>query len=675
MILKKIHVKNFRSIRDISVDVQNQLAIVGGNGSGKSSILRALERFFGQSTTIELDDFFGRKTDEPIEIGLTFTDFTDSERENFASRISNNEMSVVRVFEAGAGRSNGRYYGATLQHAPFVPIRSAENATAARAIYNQVRGSADIYATLPAVTRADQIPPALEAWEAAHEQHCVMLRDDGQFFGFTNVARGALNKSTSFVFIPAVRDASADALDSRGAVIARLMELVVRSAIQQRKDVQLFQQKVTKEYQELTDPEKLQELSGLSDELSETLQMFYRETAVNLQWRPPEAFSIPLPTADVFLDDDGFEGPVDRKGHGLQRAFILTLLQHLAKATSIDSARQADQQTDEIPAEEVAVEEAVEADEAVEELMPGLILAIEEPELYQHPTKQRHFAQVLSKLSNGELPGVARRTQILFATHSSLFVSTDRFDEIALARREKLAEFEHKSCRLTHSKLESIAQRLEHAYARPAGTFTADGLKVRLHIINSEIAEGFFADLVVLVEGVSDRAAILATADMMGVDFGSLGIAVLSADGKSKLDRPAAIFTSLEIPTYVIWDCDRQPDEVKGLVHNHALQRLLGSAEGDLFDAATRVNPTFGCFETKLETILKAEIGAELYVAQAEAVKGVYEITRTEDLEKAPFAMCELLKRCEAEGHRSQTLCQMVEAIVSLRQANKVQEA
>src|SRR5690348_10372124 len=100
MRLKRIAVKNFRSIRSITVDVGHEMAIVGGNGSGKSSLLRAIERFFGQSTTIELDDFFGRQTSDPIEIALTFVDFTEDERGNFSSRIFDNEMTVVRVFEA-----------------------------------------------------------------------------------------------------------------------------------------------------------------------------------------------------------------------------------------------------------------------------------------------------------------------------------------------------------------------------------------------------------------------------------------------------------------------------------------------------------------------------------------------------------------------------------------------
>lgn len=166
------------------------------------------------------------------------------------------------------------------------------------------------------MTRAEQIPTALKEWEDANSNRCELGRDDGQFFGFTNVAKGALQKATSFVFIPAVRDASADALDSRGAVIARLLELVVRNAIQKRSEIQGFQKRVSEEYRDLTDPNKLHELGNLSTELTETLQKFYKESAVSLKWKSSEDFTVPLPSAEVSLNDDGFEGPVDRKGHG-----------------------------------------------------------------------------------------------------------------------------------------------------------------------------------------------------------------------------------------------------------------------------------------------------------------------------------------------------------------------
>src|ERR1039458_4357124 len=106
MILKNAHIKNFRSLRDVSVSFQNQTAILGGNGAGKSTILKALDRFYGPSTTVALDDFFGNDVDAPIEIGLTFTDLNDAEREIFGSRIVSNELNV-RSEERRVGKEGG----------------------------------------------------------------------------------------------------------------------------------------------------------------------------------------------------------------------------------------------------------------------------------------------------------------------------------------------------------------------------------------------------------------------------------------------------------------------------------------------------------------------------------------------------------------------------------------
>src|SRR3979490_2693301 len=107
MILKRVSVKNFRSIRDVTVDVGNQMAIVGGNGAGKSTVLRAIDRFYGQSATVEADDFFGKQLNQQIEIALTFTNFNEVEQETFAARIQDGEMTVVRVFDASGGKNNG----------------------------------------------------------------------------------------------------------------------------------------------------------------------------------------------------------------------------------------------------------------------------------------------------------------------------------------------------------------------------------------------------------------------------------------------------------------------------------------------------------------------------------------------------------------------------------------
>lgn len=683
MRLKRMRVKNFRAIEDLRVDLTTQTAILGGNGCGKSTLLRAMERFFGPQSTMEADDFFGKDLTRTIEIELTFHEFNAYDAGLFSSRIHNAEMTVTRVFEAGGGRGNGRYYGSTLKHVAFDPIRSAEGARAMTAAYNQLRGGPPKYAVLPAIQRADQVEAALEIWEQNNLDECELGRDDGQFFGFTNVAKGALQKATNFVFVPAVRDVSADSVDAKGAVISKLMELVVRSAIQKRQDIRDFQSRISQEFRAITDPAQLPELDELAQGLSETLRMFYNEAGVALEWRPVEDFNIPLPAADVFLDDDGFRGPVDRKGNGLQRAFVVTLLQHLARASS-DAAAQVEE------AARAGDAGGAEADANVQEppqvpaeitaiTMPGLILAIEEPELYQHPTKQRHFARVLSELSSGLIPGVATSTQVIFASHSSLFVSVDRFEQIRIARRTSSTVNGLKTCAVRSASLNEIVGRLQQVHLLPAGTFTAESLRAKLHILGPELAEGFFANLVVLVEGVSDRAAIYASAQATGVDFEALGVAILPVGGKHNLDRPALIFAEFGIPTYVIWDCDssitNEADRAHAATMNRVLQRMSGVAEVGLVDFTSFVGDRFACFDDKLETAMCNEIGSDAFQRHVEAVKLVYGVTKNRDALKTPVIVAEVLRRATAEGLQAQTLNQIVAAVVRLKSNAEMVEA
>ncbi len=45
--------------------------------------------------------------------------------------------------------------------------------------------------------------------------------------------------------------------------------------------------------------------------------------------------------------------------------------------------------------------------------MPNLILGIEEPELYQHPNRQRHLSRILLLLAEGSIRGVAEKTKLI----------------------------------------------------------------------------------------------------------------------------------------------------------------------------------------------------------------------------------------------------------------------
>lgn len=647
MQLTHARVKNFRSLRDVSVSFGAHTALIGGNGAGKSSILKAIDKFYANAKTLDPDDYFGRDTTIPVEIELTFSDLNQQELETFESRVREGRLTVTRIFDGSS--SGGRYFGSVPQNPDFVPIRAQPTAGPKLAAYRTLRNDNPAYAdVLPAAASSTAAEEAMLAWEAAHPAALILQPDDGQFFGFQNAGRGALKRHTSFVFIPAVREAAADAADGKSSAIGQLLELVVRSAILQRHDVVQFKNDMTARYQELVAPENMPELGLLAGRLTTDLKSLYRDAEVDLAWRAVAEFPVPLPIADVSLSDDGFGGPVDRQGHGLQRAFVFTLLQHLAKTTA--------------PAPQVA--EPVEG-ELVEPApppqAPGLILAIEEPELYQHPTKQRHFATVLRGLSNGTLPGVDSPTQIMFGSHSPMFVALDKADEIRLVRRTDCDESEFKQCELRSLDLGVIAEQLAAAWQKNPDTYTAATLMPRLHILGTELAEGFFANGIVLVEGRSDKAMLYASAKLLGRSFEEAGIAVLSAEGKGNLDKPYAIFRALGIPTFVLWDCDQGQKETAA---NLALLRLVRPGE-DLQQAtpATLISGTYAHFEDTLEALLKLELTPERHAACLAGACEPFGLTPNNDNQKVPEVMYQTLLAAQQQGATCPTLENLVKAI------------
>ena len=326
-----------------------------------------------------------------------------------------------------------------------------------------------------------------------------------------------------------------------------------------------------------------------------------------LSWLAPDDLKLDLPKAGVHLEEDGFEAPVDRVGHGLQRAFILSLLQNLATAVATPSQ-----------------DEGAEGGEGSEEQkpqIPNLILGIEEPELYQHPSRQRHFAKTLMKLSQGHIPGAARRTQVVYCTHSPLFVHLESFHQVRRLSKTAHPEAAGGDDRplvsvVQTNDLNEIANRLEAAQdQKPANPFTSDSVRARLHaLITPWTNEGFFADAIVLVEGDDDRAVVLGASAHHGLDLEGHGVAVMPAMGKNNLDRLYLIFSQLRIPLYVIWDGDAKTQS--GDKANRILQRLLGAGDCPDFPA-TQVRDGFTVFEDKLETELMMVVGSDLYDAVA----------------------------------------------------------
>ena len=643
MFLKEVSIRNYRSILESTLPCDSLTALVGPNGSGKSSFLNAIQLFYNPTAKVTREDFYNNDTDHDIEISLTFTRLSPAAQEHFAHYLDGDRLIVTRVFPDPGSVRNPTYHGMRLQNPDFENIRNTTGAMPRRDKYKKLRQT-NGYEDLPAASTAAAVDAALDEWESKNPERCHRMRDDGQFFGFRQVGHSYLSKYTHCIHVPAVREASDDATEQRGSTVTELMDLVVRKALTDRAEVEEFKGRMLAEYKDVMAPKNFKELSTLQTDLSKMLQSYVPDVAVQLQWTELSELSIQTPQAEVKLLEDDYASRVGSAGHGVQRALIMSLLQHLNAVRSSTEP------------------EATSSSENSE--LPNLVLTIEEPELYQHPSRQRHFAEVLIKAATSREPMIGGSTQVIYATHSPLFVGLDRFNHTRVLRKTTEVEGQPKVTTLKTADLDSVASELQAAQPDASIEFTAETLRARLQaIMNPWINEGFFANVVVLVEGETDLAIVTGVARSMDHELDSLGVAVIPCTGKTCLDRPLVIFRQLGIPVYVVWDGDWNKPKARA-EHNRRILRLLHLVEEDWPEF---VGEAGTCFKVKLEETLAGEIGEPEFQRLCSEAQGHFDISEKERALKNPAVIQRIMEKAIAEGRSSTSLTSVVEKIIALR--------
>jgi putative ATP-dependent endonuclease of OLD family len=664
MIIKAVRVQNFRSLQDAELTLDSLTALVGANGAGKSAFLHALDLFYSTNPRYGPDDFYAGDTAKTISIRVTLSDLTPEEMAALSSHVQGETLTVEKELSWPAGGQSQLLYGWTRQASDFRVIRDLikdkKPASEKRKAYDELKGH-PAYADLPNWTSQDALPGSLSEWETIHSEACDWERDDGRFFGWTSVGQHNLSANTKFILVPAVRDASQDASEVKGSPIYEIMELVVRSRLAQRDDMRQLLEQTQTAYRELLDPAKAPELKNLGEELTATLRTFVPDARVLLSWAQLEDIKPPVPHADVKLldEENAHPCPVDRTGHGLQRSLILSMLQHLIITRAA---------SEKASAAEGAV--SPDASEGKSPVASGhLILAVEEPELYLHPNRQRHLARVLLGLSTGKVKGVAERMQIIYTTHSPFFVGIDRFHQVRVLRKSSVEEGRPKATRVWRATWNDVAGVIDRADGKPPGTQSGKTLEVRVHnLMTPWMSEGFFADLIVLVEGEEDRAAILAQAAAEGHDLEREGISVIPCMGKNNIHNAFAIFKALRIPAYFVWDGDNGQHRARPEA-NHRLLRLIGLEPQDW---PSFVRADCACFGTTLTKELRDELGGQWYDSTLDNCRAEFAISR--DPAKNPCVVREIIQRAAEEGKTSATLGEIVRQIMALRHASRGSE-
>lgn len=665
MIIKSVEVKNFRSIRETCLDCDNLTAIIGRNGAGKSSFLDAIDTFYDISAPITEEDFFNRDIGSTIEIRVTYSNLRDDEKEEFQPYIKDDRLIVTKRISSENDRIMQRYYAAALQIPRFAEIRAKPGKRERVSAWNEMVDSDELPNLGGRVRSADKVERLMSEYEANHPEFMEAIEREEQFFGPRNIGGGKLDKFTKYVLVPAVREASDEVSGKKGAIY-QILDMIVLRKINAREDIQKFKSEFEERVIKLYSSENLTELPELGNSISQTLEKFAPGSQLKLGWdevKPPE---IPLPAARATLVEDSFEGEITRKGHGLQRALIVTLLQHLAMRVPIEPT------VEDLDEEETDISKpkGLEISQG-----PDLILAIEEPELYLHPSRCRYLHNLLLQLSEKPGIGLGASNQIIYTSHSPYFIDLHHFDQIRMVRKIPSPDSLAPQSVVARFSLEHAKEKIAKICNVDTDDFTRDSFRARaIPIMNTIVSEGFFTDVVVVVEGLSEVGILWKLQEIMKKNWSRLEIVIVPAGGKNNIDRPVVIFQGLSIPTYFIFDADshligkgKKEKDVRN--RNHRYLRLASVPIEDFPD--TQVHKTWAVFKDTLEGILKKELGDKTFLSIQKEVAselGYDEMNRVNKNIEGAARFIELIYK---KRYRIPTLEEIIEKITRLRNNGK----
>jgi putative ATP-dependent endonuclease of OLD family len=554
MRLAKLRIKNFRCFKEQEVSLDAYSCLVGANGSGKSTILMALNVFFRNTSApsdvinLQDEDFHMKDTTNPIEITCVFVDLSEEAKNDLKAYVRQNELSVTAkaTWDASTSRAEVKQVGIRKVMRDFAPyFEAVENNIKAgelKGIYSSIR---ETYEDLPPPASMAAMQDALREFEEANPSLCEEVESGSQFYGWSKGAN-LLGKYIQWVYLPAVKDPSDEQDEQKNTALGSLLQRSIRSEVDFSEPLEKLRVSATEEYRQLIDA-KNSVLVEIAGRIQEQLQSWAHPGArVELNWHfdDQKSVSVADPFARVKVGEGEFLGEIVRAGHGLQRSFLVSMLQVLADLDESDR--------------------------------PTLLLGFEEPELYQHPPQAKHLASLLESLSLTD-------TQVVATTHSPYFVSSKGHENIRLVTADA-ATCESSVRQFTYTQLSSdLATALGDAPQQPSELMASVQ-----QIMQPSQTELFFCKVPVLVEGPEDIAFLSTYMHTKGLwgEFRRLGCHFIPCLGKTNMSRPLAIANGLGMKPFVVFDgdCDKASgnDDCQQKRDNGCLLNLMGSSDNPI---------------------------------------------------------------------------------------------
>lgn len=469
MKISRVYIENYRSIKKLDFSPGNYCVLIGENNAGKSNILKAVNLVLGETWPTD----------------RTFTD------EDFHNQDTTNDIIIQVFFDEvnDVWRNNYLCKVAGLElrcraYKKKVGSKPAGTLTTSFVCIDN-KGNVCQYPAVP-----------LEKGK----------KYTGQFYPLS--VSKEFREKIPFIYVDVLRDYNKQDPSNRWSILRRLLNDINTSLSSDKSTIAIetpagkvkmtrkaaFEMKIKEAYEYLKTDKFIEIEKKIKDNSLEQMGIDPTDGDLTIRFDTYDPMNV-FKNLQLFVDQMGITTTADMVGAGLQSAIVIAIFRTY---------------------EEIKKE--------------GAIFAIEEPEVFLHPQKQRYFSNILSKLSE--------QNQVFITTHSPVFVRIYKPEEVCLIRRSKNIGTIAIIC-----DKEKIIESDKKA------------LQIENYFDNQR-NELFFAKGVVLVEGATEKFTFPYVSIHSGFDIDRYGISIIECGGKGNLLIFSKVAKAFNIPYVVVADED-----------------------------------------------------------------------------------------------------------------------
>ena len=511
MKIEKIIIRNWRSIKDQEFQAQDLMVIIGQNNHGKSNLLSSVLFFFGEIKHQDLDFYHGSTE---LFVELQFGDLDNSDKITFKKYLTSEDKIVVR---------KSAFLGGSFEYRGYIENPSEEwlqEVNASAYTKRDLASSLSFHPFLPDVGRITK-QNIIDAQIAYIEQNRDKIEfsfelEATNFLGLKSVAKGIFGE---VYYIPAVKEASDDFTSKDSSVFGKMYSDVVALMSKDNTDWKETKERLGKLFSTLNkndgdgndNEDRPQQLVDFEEELTNELVSWGAE--IDIEVSPPDIESVFKANTQVWVND-GVRTDIKRKGHGLQRALTVALIQVVAKRAM------------------AAAEDENPENAGNRKVSNSRYFIFEEPELYLHPQAQRSLFDSFVSLSESG-------SQVILCTHSSGLIDVERYKSIYIATKDNNSD---------ETKIKQCTEDIFEGDSKKDFNLS--------YWINPDRGELFFASKVVLLEGATEKTVLPLLAKEMGVF--KYEYTLIDCGSKDNIPLYIKLLNKFLIPYVAVYDKDHQ---------------------------------------------------------------------------------------------------------------------